>query len=59
MVLPEIEIEAHKCSMSKQEIVKSKSFLSHSIFTESFVHPSIYTLIYSITNFGCMHKKHY
>jgi hypothetical protein len=29
------------------------------LITKSFVHSSIYTLIYSITNFGSMHKEHY
>jgi hypothetical protein len=29
------------------------------LITKSFIHSSIYTLIYSITNFGSMHKEHY
>jgi hypothetical protein len=29
------------------------------LITKTFVHSSIYTLIYSITNFGSMHKEHY
>jgi hypothetical protein len=29
------------------------------LITKSFVHSSIYTLIYSITNFGSMHKEQY
>jgi hypothetical protein len=28
------------------------------LITKSFVHSSIYNLIYSITNFGFMHKEH-
>jgi hypothetical protein len=50
----EIEIETHKCSMAKQEICKSKRFLSPYLSTKSFVPPSIYTLIYNIINFGSM-----
>jgi hypothetical protein len=29
------------------------------LINKSFVNSSIYTLIYSITNFGSMHKEHY
>jgi hypothetical protein len=29
------------------------------LITKSFVHSSIFTLIYSITNFGSVHKEHY
>jgi hypothetical protein len=29
------------------------------LVTKSFVYSSIYALIYSITNFGSMHKEHY
>jgi hypothetical protein len=41
-----------------RRFVNSKIFLSHYLSTKSFVHPSIYTLIYSI-NFGSMHKEYY
>jgi hypothetical protein len=29
------------------------------LIAKSFVHSNMFTLIYSITNFGSMHKKHY
>jgi hypothetical protein len=44
--------------MARQEINEEKRFLSHFLFTKSFVHPSIYTFIYSIINSASRHKEH-
>jgi hypothetical protein len=56
----EIEIDTHKNVVwLDMRFSKGKRFISHSLFNKSFVHPSIYTFIYSIINFESMHKEHY